>query len=196
MRGLYSSLGDHVGHFYLEQAERTGLLVPFLKAGLDAGDKCVFLVSPKAGWSDVREALEGLGANVEGALESGQLVVDHGMETAHDQRHALTEAISDTRRRFHHLRWVGDMTWTLGRIASTEELMEWESACNVVENAPGVFLCQYDLRVFPGNVVFDALKTHPLCIIRDTVHRNPFYEDPETYLRELRQRKETTQEVV
>ncbi len=187
--GLYSALGDHIGHFYLDLAERTALLVPFLKVGLESGDKCVLLVSPDPGWDDVRDALEDQGIDIDGALASGQFVVESGKETAADQRDVLTQVISDTRKRFGRLRWVGDMTWTLGRMPSTEELMEWESACNVVDDAPGVFLCQYDLRSFEGNVVFDALKTHPLCIIRDTVHRNPFYEDPDAYLKELKQRK-------
>ncbi len=196
LRGLYSAVGDHIGHFYLERAERTELLVPFLKAGLDEGDKCVLLVSPDPGWLDVREALEGLGSDVKAALESGQLVVDSGKETLNDQREALAEAISDTRRQFHLLRWVGDVTWTLGRMPTTEELMKWETACNVIDNPPGVFLCQYDLKAFPGNVVFDALKTHPLCIIRDTVHRNPFYEDPGQYLEELQRRGGSPPEAV
>ena len=195
-KGLSSKLGDHIGHFYLDLEERTRLLVPFLGTGLKEGDKCVLLVSPEAGWAEVRAGLQRMDADVEGALDSGQLLVESGKRSEPTQREVLMEAISDTRRRFRHLRWVGDMTWGLGRMPTTEELMKWETACNVIENPPAVFLCQYDLGRFPGNVVFDALKTHPLCIIRDAIHRNPFYEDPGAYLRELEQRRGSAQAVV
>ena len=70
--------------------------------------------------------------------------------------------------------------------------MEWESACNVVEDAPVVFLCQYELSQFQGNVVVDALKTHPLCIMGSTIHRNPYYEDPEAFLDHIRRRVATS----
>ena len=57
------------------------------------------------------------------------------------------------------------MTWALKKLPTSETLMEWESHCNVVENPPAVFLCQYDLKVFLGTVVMDALRTHPVCIL-------------------------------
>ena len=194
LRGLYSNVGDHIGHFYLEKSERTELVVPFLSAGIAEGDKCVFLVTPDT-WSEIREGLERQGVDVAGALDSAQLVVETGEESADDQNNVLMEAITDTRKRFHLLRWVGDMTWTLGKMPCVEDLMEWETACNVVEAPPAVFLCQYDMKLFPGNVVSDALKTHPLCVIGDSVHRNPFYQDPEQYLAELQQRRNEAEAV-
>ena len=48
--------------------------------------------------------------------------------------------------------------------------MVWESHCNTVEDAPAVFLCQYELSAFQGNVVMDALKTHPVCVINNAIH--------------------------
>ena len=70
--------------------------------------------------------------------------------------------------------------------------MEWESHCNVIENARAVFLCQYDLATFLGNVVMDALKTHPICIVGNAIHENPFYEEPAVFLKELENRDTST----
>ena len=42
---LYASVGDHMGHFYQTKEEWKNILVPFLKAGLEAGDKWTRLVS-------------------------------------------------------------------------------------------------------------------------------------------------------
>ena len=195
-RGLYASVGDHIVHFYLDRAERMEVLVPFLKRGLDEGDKCVLLANPDPGWSDVRSALEAAGSDVKGALDSAQLVVSSGADSAEALQTVLSEAIADTRRRFHLLRWVGDMTWAKGKITTTEELMTFEASCNVMEKPPGVFLCLYDLRIFSGSVLFDSLKTHPLCVIRDSIHQNPFCEDPDVYLEQLKGRQRTASEVL
>ena len=80
------------------------------------------------------------------------------------------------------------MTWSLGKMPKIEQLMEWEAHCNVVENPPALFLCQYDLTTFRGDVVMDALKTHNTCIVSNVIHQNPYYEKPEVFLEELRRR--------
>ena len=69
--------------------------------------------------------------------------------------------------------------------------MEWETHCNVIESPRAVFLCQYDLTPFRGDVVMDALKTHPLCVVSNVIHQNPYYEKPEVFLDELRHRDST-----
>ena len=43
--GLYATAGDHLAHFYETPAEELDVLVSFLRAGLEAGDKCICLVS-------------------------------------------------------------------------------------------------------------------------------------------------------
>ena len=37
----------------------------------------------------------------------------------------------------------------------------------------------------------DALKTHPLCVVSNAIHQNPYYQEPEAFLAQLR-RRETT----
>ncbi len=187
--GLLASVGDHIGHFYLTRREWRDFLVPFLQTGLQEGDKCVYVMSPGSGWAEVRGALEQRGVKVDEALAAGQLEVADGKESVDEMRDALQDAIEDVRARFHLLRWGGDMTWSLGKMPNSTRLMEWEAACNVIEHPPAVFLCQYDLTQFRGNVVFDALKTHPVCVIGKAIRHNPYYEDPEAFLEELRRRE-------
>ena len=123
------------------------------------------LMSPGSGWEDVRSALEHRGVDVNEAMANKQLQVAEGKTSVDEMQEALGEAVADTRTRFHLLRWGGEMTWSLGKLHNSTRLMEWESACNVIDDPPAVFLCQYDLTQFRGSVVFDALKTHPLCVI-------------------------------
>ncbi len=187
--GLSASVGDHIGHFYLSTSEWKDFLVPFLQAGLQEGDKCVYVMSPGSGWDDVRGALEQRGVDVNKAMASKQLQVADGKTSVDEMQEALGEAVADTRARFHLLRWGGEMTWSLGKLPNSTRLMEWESACNVIDDPPAVFLCQYDLTQFKGSVVFDALKTHPLCVIGNAIRHNPYYEDPAAFLEELRLRE-------
>ncbi len=59
---------------------------------------------------------------------------------------------------------------------STEELMKWEPMYDLqfVPRFSLIALCQYDLRVFGGEVVLDALKTHPLCIVSKLISEKPW----------------------
>ena len=186
---LSVSTGDHVGHFYGTREEWKNVLVPFLKTGLEAGDKCVFHLSPEPEERELRAELANAGVDVDAAVKSGQLVFSEGGSEPAEMREALNRALSEIPDRYPFLRWGGDMTWSFKKIPNTDTLMEWESMCNVIENPKAVFLCQYDLKKFMGNVVVDALKTHPLCIVGKAVHKNPFYEEPEAFLQELRSRR-------
>ena len=186
---LTVSTGDHVGHFYSSREEWKNILVPFLKAGIEAGDKCVFHLSPEPEERELRTALANAGVDVDSVVKSGQLVFSEGGSKPAEMKEALNRALSEIPGRYPLLRWGGDMTWSFNKIPDTDTLMEWESMCNVIENPQAVFLCQYDLKKFMGNVVVDALKTHPLCIVGKAIHKNPYYEEPGAFLEELRSRR-------
>ncbi len=85
------------------------------------------------------------------------------------------------------MRVAGDMTWALGKMGSSEKLLEWEAFYDmyVGPRASFVALCQYDHSRFGGSTVMNALQTHPLSIVGGIVQENPFYRDPEEVLREL-----------
>ncbi len=104
----------------------------------------------------------------------------------------LDRSLVEIPRRFPLLRWGGKMSWFFEKSRDSHALMEWECMCNITEAPQAVFLCQYDLTQFLGSVVIDAMKTHPLCVISNTVHENPYYEKPEDFLERLRRRTETS----
>lgn len=185
---LHASPGDHIGHFYQTRKEWKEVIVPYLKAGLEAGEKCVYVIPSGPERQDLLEALTATGVNAEGALASGSLVLDEGHREPKALQDFLHRALSEIPGKFPFLRWGGDMTWSLKKLPTSESLMIWETHCNSVEDPLAVFLCQYELRGFAGSVVMDALRTHPLCLVSNVVHQNPFYEKPEVFLQDLRQR--------
>jgi MEDS: MEthanogen/methylotroph, DcmR Sensory domain len=186
--GLYAPVGNHIAHFYYTRQEAQDILIAFLKVGLEAGHQCFCLIPPP--WQ--RGLVEGLTAaavEVEGALASGQLVVDEGRPTLEAMRDWWTGLLARTPGRFPVVRLCGDMMWSQAKMPSYEEFMAWESTVNMVESPHYMALCQYDLAQLPGSVVVDALKTHHLCIIGDVIHQNPFYASPALFVAELRGRQ-------
>src|SRR5579872_3337204 len=68
--GLDMVPNDHVCAIYMGTAERDAMLIPYLRAGLRSGDKCVCVVD-----GDTDEVRAGVsnGVDVDAALHSGQL---------------------------------------------------------------------------------------------------------------------------
>ena len=182
---------DHIGHFYESREEWKSVLVPFLHTGLAAGDKCVYFMSAGPARHELSAGLAAAGIDVEHALASQQLVLDEGKTDPQEMQDTLGRALGEIGTRFPLLRWGGDMTWCLKKLPTSEQLMEWESHCNTIDQPRAVFLCQYELTAFLGTVVMDALKTHPLCVVSNAIHQNPYYQEPEAFLAQLR-RRETT----
>ncbi len=185
---LFVSAGDHIGHFYQTREEWKEILIPFLKEGLEAGDQCVYLMNPAPEWQEVHTALQAAQIDVDRALSSGQLILEVGKSSPQALHDWLTTLIAELPGHYRLLRWGGDMTWSLRQMPTSERLMEWETMCNPITTPPAIFLCQYDLTQFFGSVIMDALKTHPLCILGQVIHRNPFYIPPAIFLEELRRR--------
>ncbi len=187
---LYASPGDHIGHFYQTTAEWRNLLTAYFMVGLNADEKCVY-INPGPEVQDLLDVLAGSGIDVQGAIASRQLVLDAGKDEPEKMQAMLESELAEIDQKFPFLRWAGNMTWSLEKMPTSETLMTWESHCNVLDDPSAIFLCQYDLSKFRGSVVMDALKTHPLCIVNNVIHQNPFYEDPESFLEELRGRAPT-----
>ena len=187
---LVVSPGDHIGHFYEDRQECMRILAPFVQTGLAAGDKCVCL-STTATRDDLSNQLTAAGVDVDAAVASDQLVLSDGCSEPQELKDMLADALSEVGKRYPLLRWLGDMTWCHNHMATSENMMEFESHSNQIERPQAVFLCQYELKSFPGTVVMDALKTHPLSIVNNSIYQNPYYMDPRAYLEEFRQREPT-----
>jgi signal transduction histidine kinase/CheY-like chemotaxis protein len=183
--------GDHLCLIYDRAAEQMAALVPFLKRGLVAGERCLYLAD--AGTTDLAErALASEGIDVDRERERGALVLltrrdtflrggrfDPGAMTDL-LRQAEQEALDDG---FSGLRLASEMTWCLGAEPGTERFLEYEAMLNrFLEGSRSVGLCQYDRSRFSPQVVFDILRTHPFAVLGEEVCPNVFYEPPEMVL--------------
>jgi hypothetical protein len=187
--GLGVSRGDHIAHFYRTRDEWADVALPFLITGLQAGDKCIYLMGSAGEVRSLRRQLEAQGVNVGGAISRNQLSLREASSDPHELRRWFEDLGTEIPSRFPGVRWGGDMSWSLRKMPSIERLMELESNCNCAKDRPGVFLCQYPLKSFMGNAIMDAWHTHPLCIVGRTIHRSPLYLDPEVFKAGLRDRE-------
>jgi hypothetical protein len=183
----------HVCAFFHTKEEEYQVLMPFVKEGLDRGDKAFHIIDEKQRQDHLRR-LQELGVNVPAAEGTGQLEV-RGWENAHlrpgwfDQ-HAMLglveEVLSDSRQRgFSFTRWVADMGWSLVAKRGSEHLADYCSRLNyVVPRHEATVVCTYDLSRFSATALIDVLRSHPAALIGGILQENPFYMPPDEFLRE------------
>ena len=189
--GLAVSVGDHIGHLYRRGEQMVQLLVGYYEAGLEDHDSCILFGRAETHGA-VREGLEARGVNVEDHLDYGRLVFLDGESSAAKMQTRLSEVVEQLQSAGCRLiRHAGDMAWGLGKMPSTKELACWEAVYDLcfAPRIPIVALCHYDLNLFGGDVVLDVLRSHPLCIVDEAIHRNSFYMPPTDFLEEVNARE-------
>jgi hypothetical protein len=188
--GVHLEPGDHVCAFYPGLAERDDILIPYLREGLEAGDKCICVVDA----TDPEAVHSAVGPDVDltGCLGRQQLQVERSQDTYLSGGRFSTEAMLDFWERsvggalasgYGFARAVGEMTWALRQMPGVEELVGYESRLNrYLPRYPQVVLCLYELDRFSGEVLVDVLKTHPKVLLGGMVLDNPYYLEPDEFL--------------
>jgi hypothetical protein len=188
--GVRLAPGDHVCAFYPTSAHRDEILVPYLREGMEAGDKCVAVVDN----SGPEELLAALGDEPDLAARRcrGQLDVQRSEDTYLRSGAFETQAMLDFWDRtlaaamadgYRFARAVGEMTWATRKLPGVEELIGYEARLNrFLPRYPQVILCLYALDSFSGEVLVDVLKTHPKVLVAGMVLDNPYYLEPDEFL--------------
>lgn len=189
--GVQIAQGDHVCALYHGLAERDDVLLPYLQAGLAAGEKCIYVIDERnpssvvgglpAGTADgpvqAKTQLEVFTSDRAG-MRKGAFDTDLMLELWHE---AVSSALNDGG--FSFVRGVGEMSWALGQEPRVDELMVFESRINrFAVQFPQVLLCLYDLWRFSGEMIIDAVKTHPKVVVSGMVVENPYYLEPDEFL--------------
>jgi MEDS: MEthanogen/methylotroph, DcmR Sensory domain len=189
----------HICAFFHDSQQHYRVLLPFIKEGIQKGDKAFHIVDPELLPDHVRRLNEA-GIDVAVAEQSGQLEV-RGWGRAHlrgdrfDQKAMLAlleEVLTGARGQgFPLTRWVANMEWGLEDRPGVKDILEYETRLNyVLPNYDDVVICTYDLAKFSAGLVMDMLRTHPAVIIGGILQENPFYVPPDQFLRELSQRED------
>jgi len=162
--GAQAPVHSHYPTFYATDEGRVRLAVPFLRDGLRLGQPCFLSAAGKVQESYINALAQVEGLEIESAIRSGQLVLVDAIGDS------VEDCIAYWERTFWRavdsganlIRVIGDMASERELFSSLEEMMRYEKAYNgVAKRFPAVSLCQYDVRVFDGKVVYEAFKSHP-----------------------------------
>lgn len=190
--------GQHVVYVYSDDDERKRTIASYLGRGLTDREKVLYLVadiSPE----DLVAELKTLGVDTEAAGQAFDLLEEHYKQcpgayfepeymlgvVAEYYDQAITEG-------YVGARGAGEMSWAAKHAhCSMRALLGYEAELNaILAKHPLTTICQYDARLFSGEVIYDVLRVHPMAIVGGQLVRNPFYIEPASFLRELAERPE------
>jgi hypothetical protein len=185
----------HVCAFFNSPDDEYRVTLPFIRDGLNRGDKAYHLVGPDRRDDHLRR-LNAADIDVATLQQSGQFQLQgwdesyFGGEGRFDPdqwlgrlEQALSSGPSVTR-------FVAHMEWALEDRPGVDRIIEYEARANyLLPKYKDPVICCYDLRRFSGDVVMDIMRTHPLVIIGGVLQENPFFVPPDQILEELRGRR-------
>jgi len=184
----------HVCAFYGGPEEQYDLLVPFLKEGLETGDR-VFTIAAADEQADRVERLSRGGIDIEQAQRNGQFESDTWEEAylrgGHFDADEMLVFVQDTintgrQRGFARTRGWANMEWALTGAPGTERLSVYESRLNfILPLYNDAVVCAYDVRRFSASVLQDVARAHPYLLADGVVQKNPHYVPPEELVPEF-----------
>jgi hypothetical protein len=187
----------HACAFFHTRDEEYQVLEPFVKDGLDTGDKS-FQIVEKGHLEERLARLKESGVDIEAAERNGRLEFrlweDAYLNGGRFDQYAMLALIEETLRAgkqqgFGLTRLWANMEWALQDLPGVHDIVEYETRLNhILPNYNDVVVCCYDLTKFSAAVVMDILRTHPQVIIGGILRENPYYVPPDDFLREVRGR--------
>ena len=182
---------NHLCLIYETREEQFAAVVPFMKIGLERGEKCVYIVDDNTAEAVISE-MKRSGIDVQAMIQSGKLAIlskqDAYLKPGYFDpdwmigflQHATDEAKAEG---FSALRVTGEMTWMLGGDPGTERLLEYEAKLNYfLPQNDALAICQYNRSRFSPEVIKGVIATHPLVIYGGMACRNFYYVQPDDFL--------------
>jgi transcriptional regulator with XRE-family HTH domain len=170
-------LFEHRALTYRSDEEYVAGVVPFLAAGIEQSH-CLLVVTTAPKMALLREALGESGEQVE---------FTEWADWYHSPLEALSRYRAFVQDRFAAgaiwIRIVADAGWSGRSPAETAAWTRYESLVNLVfAPSPATFVCTYDTRSFPVEVVAEAACTHPYLLQGSDAAASMAYREPGAFL--------------
>lgn len=185
--------GTHICGFYENDTDREDMLLGFLHQGDLEGDlqfycpaekpKNDFLATYQRNYPDCTEHTQDPGRFQ--VIEAKELYYPNGTFSPSSMDQGLNEfyQVSQQHGR-RNVRATAEMIWALEAIPGVEHLMVYESRLNYfIPGKPWVSICLYNINRFSGALIMKVLQTHPYAISCGVITKNPYYQDPDEWLR-------------
>ncbi|MGD8370901.1 MAG: MEDS domain-containing protein [Syntrophobacterales bacterium] len=184
--------GDHLCCLYETDGQHKALLTHFLRQGLERDEKVRYIADNHIE-ETILDYLSEDGFEVRPHLQSGQLGILRSDETylrrgVFDPDEMINllraETIKALAQGYNALRVTGEMSWTLRGLPGSERLIEYEAKLNhFFDNHRCLAICQYDVRLFPPELLLGVLATHPVAAIGTQLYENFYYMSPADFVR-------------
>lgn len=188
----------HVCAFFRSPEEEYRVLLPFLRDGIEQGDRGVTVMPRQR--RDHLDRLRGGGIDVDGAQRSRRLELlvseEIYLRDGHFDQEAMLATLQEVLRDGHRngyplTRLVAHAEYVMEDWESATAFLEYEMRLNhLLPNFPDAVICTYDLEQVSAGVVMDVLRTHPMAIIGGVLQENPFFTPPDVFLAEIQARRE------
>ncbi|MFB3893168.1 MAG: MEDS domain-containing protein [Phycisphaerae bacterium] len=165
--------GAHICHFYRSRQDLLDIIIPYLKAGLEAGECCVWVTGDSIPVPDAELALEAAVPDLGRRRRLGQVEIVDSRDwylagTIFDSsrvlsawRRRLSAALA---RGYSGLRITGDMSWVDDR--NWDALVAYETAVNnSIGSLRMIAICSYPMLGSGPYQTSKITRTHPLALL-------------------------------
>ncbi len=186
--------GLHICGLYENEQERDDILFGYFAQGMKDGDQNVYCPCErtredfiaKFSARHTKYAHQCSDANCISFPTAKSLYYPEGTFCPHQMDKNLNALYADSQRHGRrNIRASAEMVWALEAIPGANHLMAYESRLNYfIPGKPWVSICLYNIGRFDGKTIMQVLQTHPFTINKGVITRNPFYRDPDLWLKE------------
>jgi hypothetical protein len=178
------SWGDHICAIFDNPTQQAEVMGGFMAQGLRVAQRCLW-VAPPLSAARFRAALVEIGSDLATLESSGQLVVIselrlylHNDLFEPERTMDLVRVLLGEGQRdgYPGMRIATDTSWLRERRVDPDLWEGFEGrVTQELAGLPAVMVCQFDRRQLSSAIVVAAFRTHPIVILGDTIHENPFY---------------------
>jgi PAS domain S-box-containing protein len=180
----------HLTLIYESKEELFASALPFLQAGLENGEYCIYINSetPQALLLDAMDTAD---FNFKAARDAGDLSVltedEAFLQNGEFDPERMIESLKKLtvkmdKEGYKGLRIAGETTWALEDNQRIDHLVEFEESINnFFQDHDCNFLCIYNRDQFPAEVLEKVIRTHPQLVFDGTVIHNFYYVPPDKY---------------
>lgn len=166
--------GTHLCHFYETKADLLDTLVPYLKAGIDNGEFCMWVISDVLSHDEAVDALAQFIPDIHQRLSAGDIeIVSHRDWYLRDGAFNLSEMIAAWKvkladalaKGYSGVRVSGDVSWALDN--GWNDFAAYEKAIDEqLQDLNMTALCTYPLANCKASQVLDVVATHQVALAK------------------------------
>lgn len=176
--------GHHISLFFQTPEEHREVIVPFLRQGLENGERVIYIGSANSPETIERYLMDD-GLDVESYRKNGQWLIlgisdsflYNGSFSPERMSAWLQEQVGNACNDDSRiLRMAGEMDWVSDNLPDAYRVIWYENRLDgLFPDFPAIVLCQYDMNRFTPGILKDVMRNHPLIIANGELFENFYY---------------------